>query len=172
MVDPATVITAAETGVTALELADKGWTFWQRRWRGQPEITSRHHNTVVYPEWVEMGGVFRKAEGIFGLRSRQREVFWLLTRAGNKYWPQCALDIRVNWTWESRINVNSNPGPRQMTVLLVWASEFMDQIFRDYKRRGDETRFWDGIEMTPPKCEMRIVQGLQLQIIPKPPPAK
>ena len=135
MIDSAAVVTAAETGATALDLTGKGWNFLHRRLHGRLEITSHKHNVIANPGWVPVGGVFQNAQGFLWFQARQ-EVFWVLTRAGNKHWPQCRLEIRSDGTWASKIHVNDDPGPRHTTVLLVWASQFLDEIFRDYKAAG------------------------------------
>ncbi len=62
------------------------------------------------------------------------------------------------------MHVNERPGSGRITVLLVWGSQFTDQIFRDFQSRGNKSKVWDGLEITPPKSQMRIVQGLELQV--------
>lgn len=165
MVNATTIIGATGSVVTALDLAGKGWTHWDRRKHGQPSITSHNHNPTAQPGWVQIGGLFVPSKGFLWMKPDSVSTFWMVTRLGNQHWPQFQLGPRADGTWASRINVNNMPGPRQVTVLLVWASRFMDQIFQDYKKRGNATKHWDGILMNPPKCEMKIVQGFELQVV-------
>ena len=154
MMDPGSIIGAAGTVATGVDLAQKGWGWWKTLWNGKISITSPQYKAIVHPEWVPVEGVHKNAKG----------TYWLVTHDGDKYWPQAGITRHPDGSWSQRVNVNKDKGPRPCFLILAWTSEFMDSIFRDFMARGNKTNHWGPLNIKPPTQHFQIVQEIVLQV--------
>lgn len=135
----------------------KGWGWLRKRRFGNVGITYPTNRSVVNPVWVSIEGSHNNPK---------RGNFWLFTTNGIGYWPQARINLRPDGNWSERININPNPGPRAVTVLLVHLNDFSDALFTDIKRRSNIAEDW-GPVMFPSKAkEFSIVQSIVLQVAP------
>jgi hypothetical protein len=151
-------VSAFSTGVTATDLAHKGWGWWKRWRHGAVSITHPSNRAIVTPEWVNVEGVHKRAKG----------HFWLITNSKDEYWPQGEINLDPDGHWKATININPSPGPRVSVILLVRVNDFMHSILMDIKHRSQKGKCYDPIKMKPPKSLFSVVQGLVLQVQERP----
>jgi hypothetical protein len=141
-------------------LISKGVGIIEEWTHGKPKISRPQHKDVVVEQTVEFVGTYQPR---LLDRQEQPQLFWLITRIGGKIWPQHCLEFLSDGAWNSPVLIWHGTRPRFCTVILVRVTPFVDQIFRDFKQRGTTTGFWDGMEIRPPRREMRTIEAMELQ---------
>jgi hypothetical protein len=154
MVTAAQAQKAIEVGVAVGQNGYKGWKGFTRWWRGSVRITHPSNREVVVPDargWLDLKGTHDNAKGIY----------WLVTAAkGDRYWPQCRIELEIDGRWSARVNLDTKPGPRVCNVLLAWTSTNYNAVLADYKYRSNKGKCWDPIVLPDiPRWHFSIVDG-------------
>src|SRR5258708_3068468 len=95
--------------ITILKIFYKILGWFAKSLHGSVCVNHPQNNATVEPGDLHLEGTHKNAKG----------YYWLFTNDGDKYWPQCRVNLQPDGTWKQRINVGSTTGPRNSTVLLV-----------------------------------------------------
>ena len=106
------------------------------------------------PEWLEMNGTV----------SSDEHTFWLVTKRGSEYWPHAPVSLDAKKAWRGKVNIDTRPGPRSVTVVLAWTSSEMHSILSSWKAKCHATNNWSPLTMTPPTQDFIVVDSRTVTI--------
>jgi hypothetical protein len=152
--DPTTIIAGAKATWEAGKAAYAGWS-WYEKWRmGEINIDRPKNNQPVPPGGPAFEGRHKDAKG----------TYWLVGVRGDQYWPKTRVNLKPDGTWNQWVGIGDHPGPRESVIGLFWVDDFMDAVLTDVKWRSDELKKWDPITFRPPRKNMKLVQGIVLNV--------
>jgi len=123
---------------------------------GSIEIKSpQNRETIDLQPWVPVKGTARDV----GAR-----LFWLLTRDGDKYWPQTRISVQHDGQWEGRVRVSRNEKTRQHSVTLAEVSGFANSVFEDWRSKGHRTNDWGPLTFKADGSAFKLAQEIVISV--------
>jgi hypothetical protein len=158
------IIAAAAAGNTAIETIRNAGALKRNldRWRnGKLDIThpqNRASHKNAPDGWLHLNGTHENAKG----------DFWLFTvdTKEDKYWVHTSIRLTTDNRWSERININSNPGPREVTIFAFRVSPVVNDLLRDTKDKQRALARWDPIAIRSfPTGDMRAIDSVILTVL-------
>ncbi len=131
-----------------------GWR-WHEKWRmGEVVIHTPKNNKSISPDGIDFEGAHKDA----------KDKYRLIAVRGDQYWPRWRVNLKPDGTWKEWVGIGGQLGQMESIVGLFWVSEFADSVLDAIWNRNKQLEKWESIILRPSRRDMRLVQGIVLEI--------
>lgn len=143
-----------------IDAANKWRSYFAQRSHGTPKITSHKDRDPVHGRKAKIEGEF---EPKFLDTRVGTQCFWLVTKAGNRFWPQYRLELGTGkWVCpEVGLWRDDVPGEERY-VQIVRVPPFVDEVFEFCVEMQKQAGKYPGISLNVTHREASVVHQIRL----------